>query len=312
MITLQESSTICQDEMEKGIIEVVLKEIPLFRLMPIDDVEGNAYAYNREDPANMGNVGFVDPDEDLTESTAKFLPEVAPLKVLIGQADVPGLIQAARSKVNDQMAAQVAIKTKLFGHKFEDQAVYGKQATSKGFDGLHQWITTSPATQLLTTAVSATPAALSMKMVDQALYYCKAGKADAIILSPLLLIQITSYLRPLGSQQTKRDQYGNLWTTWGEDVPFVTCDAMLHTELCDSNGQYTAGAGASTSLFVVHFGENGMKGIQNGGITTKLFPDLQNKDASRTRIKWYVGTALMNTIAITRLCNIDPALAVTA
>jgi hypothetical protein len=48
-------------------------------------------------------------------------------------------------------------------------------------------------------------------------------------------------------------------------------------------------------------------GIQNGGIQTQVWDSLETKDASRTRIKWYVGTALFSTKAIARIDGITDA-----
>ena len=44
------------------------------------------------------------------------------------------------------------------------------------------------------------------------------------------------------------------------------------------------------------FGEgDGLCGIQNGGTQTEFWERLEEKDAQRTRIKWYCGLALKAT-----------------
>lgn len=304
-MTLTESAKLSQDKLIRGIIEELIYEIPLFRKLPFKTVTGNAYAYNREDTSNMGSVNFHQVGDLWTESTAKFTQHTANLYALGADADVDNLIQKTRSNINDQMAAQVKIKTKLMGHEFEEQAIYGVAASSNGFDGLHTIIASSGSTQKLTTAASATPAALSMSLVDEAIDNCKAGRPDAIITTKRVRRNITKYLRTVGSYTTDRDEYGNLWEYWA-DVPIIVCEKMTDTELCDSNGQYLAKTGGtSSSLFVVKFGEgNGLIGLQNGSIETETWAKLEQKDASRTRIKWYVGMALMSTLALVRICNI--------
>lgn len=311
-LTLAQSATLCQNKLKKGILEELVLECPLFRLLPFQEIVGNAYAYIREDTTNMGSIGFQNTGSLVAESTAQFTQVTASLYEMIGDADVPNLIQKSRSNLNDQMAAQVKIKTKLLGHGFEWQALYGTAAGTAGFDGLHTILASSAIAQRLTMTANATPAALSMTTLDQALDNIRTGKPDAIIMSRQCRRNITKYLRTVGSHVTKRDEYGYLWDVWGEDIPFVVCDKISDVETTASGtGQWEAETGgAGTSIFVVKFGDLGLQGLQNGGVETQVWDKLETKDASRTRIKWYAGMALHSTLSVVRICGISNAVAV--
>ena len=45
-------------------------------------------------------------------------------------------------------------------------------------------------------------------------------------------------------------------------------------------------------------------GGDNAGIVVEEIGTVQNKDATRTRVKWYVGTALKATYALATLKNV--------
>ncbi len=305
-LTLAESADLCQNKLVKGIYQELINEIPLFRKLPFIEVVGNAYQYTREDPSNMGSVGFKQVGGIWTESSASFISCTANLYVLGEDCDVPNLIQATRSTPNDQMAAQVKVKTKLMGNKFEEQAYYGVAATSSGFDGLHTIAASLPAARQLTMASNATGAALSCSKLDELCDVIKTGRPDILLMSRQTRRNLTKYLREKGSSMTTREEYGRLWEYWNDEVPIVVSDVLLDTELCDSNGQFVSATGGYTSsIFAIKFGEaNGLVGLQSGGIQTETWDRLEQKDACRTRIKWYVGMALHSTLSLARLCNI--------
>lgn len=316
MITLTQSAELCEDQLVKGVAEEIVKECPMFRKLGFINVIGNSYAYVREDPNNMGSVGFHKPDDLLTESSAQFNKKHSYLYLLTGTVDVPNLIKKSRSDPMDQMVEQVKIKSKLMGHHFEEQIVYGNASTSDGFDGLHTWMAEedTPASQRLTMATNATGAALTMKKLDEACDQAfKGGRPSFMLTTRKVIRNMAAYLRPVASYQSERDEYGDYFLVW-QGIPIFWCDAMLDTELCDENGQFLAATGGATSsIFIVRVNEeNGFIGLQNGGIEKQVWDKLENKDASRTRLTWYVGTALKSSLAVVRLCNITDATAAAA
>ncbi len=301
-LTLAQSAVLCQDKLVKGIIEELVKESPLLKKLPFMELQGNALALNREDVDNMGSVQFYPVGGVWTESTAQFEQATFSLYTLGGDADVPTLIQRSRSNINDQMAAQVKVKTKLMGHAFEYQAVYGVAASSHGFDGVHTLVSDDQQVHMVDSGTSG--AALTIAKLDELLDCIRGGRADILMMNRNIRRRLTQYLRTVGSYQTERDDYGNLWEMWGE-VPIVINDAITQEEsLVD--GAYSEPTGGNTSsIFAIRFGEgDGLVGIQNGGIETDVFDKLETKDAMRTRIRWYCGIALYSTLALARLDGI--------
>lgn len=300
-ITLAQSAVLSQDKLVKGIIEELIKESPLMGKLPFVELVGNALAVNREKTDSMGNVSFQAVGGVWQESTAEFEQFTFPLKVLGGDADVDNLIQRSRSNINDQMAAQVKVKTKLMAHEFEDALIYGDSTLTNSFDGLHKLVVSG---QQLHAGSGTTGAGLTIVLLDQLMDLVRGGRPDMLVMNRPIRRRLTQYLRSVGSYVTERDDFGNLWEFW-QDVPIYATDFITQTETI-SGGAYAAKTGgACSSLFAIRFGEgDGFVGIQNGGIETEVFPKLETKDATRTRIKWYVGTALYSTLAVARIDGI--------
>lgn len=68
--------------------------------------------------------------------------------------------------------------------------------------------------------------------------------------------------------------------------------------------QGTSGAVCS-SIYALKLGRQGVMGLENGGIQVEPVGELETKDASRNRIKWYVSVALMGTLGLARLRGIN-------
>jgi len=307
-LTLAEYKELTNDQMEKGIIEELINDIPLFRKLPFETITGSAKTYDREDEDQQGSVDFYNIHEQITKSEAHFTQETASLYSLIGDAKVNNLAKKSMSNINDQMAAQVAAKAKQMGEEFEYHAVYGT-TSSKGFEGLHSLIADSATTQTLVCAADATGDALTALLLDEAVDNCRASGDKIIVTTKRVKRNMAKYLRTVGSYESTRDEYGHSWKVWGDDeIPIVTCDKMLNTELCASTGLYASvGSGSTSSLFVLTLGENGVQGLQNGGITTQKWDRLENEDSSMVRMVWYVGLCLKSTKGLVRIGNITNA-----
>lgn len=301
-MTLAESAKLSQNKLKKGVLEEVVKASPLLRLLPFESITGNALAYNREDPDSPATVQFRAVDGVWTESTAKYTQVTASLKILGGDADVDNFIQQTRSNINDQMGEQVALKSRAMAHTFENECIYGDADVNEGFDGLHNLVTDG---QSITMATNTTGSALTIAKLDELVDLMVDG-CDALIMNRTIRRYLTEYLRTVGSYRTERDDYGKMWEMWGDGIPIVVSDFITQTELCNESGIFSSKTGgSSSSIFAVKFGVNdGLVGIQNGEITTEVFPKLETKDASRTRIKWYCGIALYRTLSLARLSNV--------
>jgi len=314
-ITIAESANISQNMLYKGIVEELVKVCPIFDKLPFQTIEGNAVAINYEDTADMGSMSWRAPNSVWTESTATFNQKSFSLKILGEDADVDNLIRKTRSNINDQMASQVKIKTKLMGHSFEKAMVYGLSSGTNMPDGLHYFCNATIGNEISAgTSGAGTSGVLTLDMLDRlcdkvARY---AGSVDVLFMSRTMHRAINKYLRANGSAQVGRDSYGNPVDIWS-GIPIMISDIINDDEgvssgtpaVYDTETGETSTA-ACTSIFAVHFGVgDGFVGIENGSIETEVWDKLEMKDASRTRMKWYCGAALYKLNAVACISGLD-------
>ena len=116
------------------------------------------------------------------ESTPTFTQVQATLKILGGDADVDQYIATTRSNVQDIEAAVLELKAKAVAHEFEDEFVYGDTGVdAKGFDGLHAL---GAGGQQVHQGSGTTPAALSLKKLDEMIDLVRPGKPDFLLMPP--------------------------------------------------------------------------------------------------------------------------------
>ena len=194
-LTLAEAAKLSNDVVQQGVIETVVKESRVLDALPFVDVAGNALTYNRENA--MATAAFFDVGDTWTESTPTFTQVSTSLKILGGDADIDQYIATTRSNVQDIEAAVLELKAKAVAHEFEDEFVYGDTASDpKGFDGLHLLC---PAGQQIHQGAGATPAALSLKKLDEAIDLVKPGKPDFLLVTRRTRRGISAYARALTS-----------------------------------------------------------------------------------------------------------------
>jgi HK97 family phage major capsid protein len=302
-LTLAEAAKLSNDVVRQGVIETVIKESRVLDLLPFVEVAGNALTYNRENA--MATAAFFDVGDSWTESTPTFTQVSTSLKILGGDADVDQYIATTRSNVQDIEVAVLELKAKAVAHEFEDEFVYGDTAGDpKGFDGLHKLC---PAGQKVHQGSGTTPAALSLKKLDEAIDLVKPGKPDFLLVSRRTRRGVTAYARALTSPVTYEPSEFGQRTTFYDGIPVFVSDFLTDTETIASGAFSAKTGGASSSIFAVRAGEGLLAGLTNGGIQVENIGALETKDARRWRCKWYVGLALFSSLSIAKIDGISGA-----
>src|SRR6266487_4954146 len=108
---------------QRGVIETILEESPMLRVMPFLEVEGNSFKYSQE--SALGGASFYAVNGVWSEGSATFTQKTASLAILGGDADVDSFIQRTRSNLNDQRAIQTHLKAKDVARKWEQTVISG-------------------------------------------------------------------------------------------------------------------------------------------------------------------------------------------
>lgn len=291
-----EADKLSQNDMVQGLVEEIITINQVFNLLPFVKTQGKAYVYHREN--TLPTVSFLDPNDVVTEDAATFTEIVTKLRIIIGDVDVDKFIQETESDSNNQLATQVALKAKAMGRQYQDTMVNGDSAANaKSFDGV----------KVLTTAgqtinAGADGAALTLSMLDQLIDQVP-NRPDFLMMRSGTRRAFVALLRAAGGNTAAMIQHPNF------EVPILAHNGVpvLINDYLPANE--TLGTGTNLcSVYAVRANElDGLHGLYGGesvGMRIEPIGTVQNKDAIRTRIKWYCGLALKSTKSVARLAGV--------
>ncbi|MCC7372177.1 MAG: phage major capsid protein [Chloroflexi bacterium] len=284
---------------QRGVIETILEESPMLRVMPFLEVEGNSFKFTQEN--TLGGASFYPVNGVWSEAAATFTQKTVNLAILGGDADVDNFVQRARSNVNDQRAIQTMLKAKDVARKWEQTVISGDAtADPNAFDGLKVlYPSTGSSGQVLTPAAAG--GSLTLALLDQLIDLVKGGKPDVLLMSKRtrrklkgLLSASTHYV------ETGESSFGRQVLLY-DGIPVLVSDFISDAEAADN------GSGSTfSSIYAIHFSPaDGLVGLTNGGVEAIDVGPLETKDASRVRIRWYVGMAVLRDSAIARMNGVS-------
>lgn len=288
-----EAEKLSNNQLVSGVIDEIIQRDDMFSVLPFMGVNGKAYVYNREN--TLGGADFLDPNDPINESAATFTEVVAKLRILAGDVDVDKFLQATMGDSNDQMAVQIAKKAKAVARKFHETLARGDSAVdAKAFDGLPKLVTSGQ-----TVSAGANGGALTLSMLDE---LCDAvpNGADVLVMRRGTIRAFRGLLRATYGTDAVMQQLENFGR------PMLTHNGIpvIMNEFLDG-GEDQGSNGDTCSVYALRLNElDGLHGIYGGdsaGIVVENIGTVQNKDATRIRLKWYAGLALKSTRSIARL-----------
>lgn len=294
------------DVIRSAIIELYAGSSDILRILPFDDIAGNALKYNRE--GNLPGVGFRGVNEAYTASTGVLNPMVEPLVIAGGDLDVDRFI--IQTMGANQRSRQEAMKVRALALAWTRKFIKGDQASDpREFDGLQARVTGN---QLIAAGATANGTPLSLAKLDEAIDQT---------LFPTHLLMNKSMARKLTVAARTAGVAGNITYTVDEfgkrvmeynGLPIITVDLDdAGVSILPFTEAATSGTATATSIYVMSIGGEGINGIQNGGVSVRDLGELQTAPVFRTRVEWFNGLAIFNGRAVTRLWSIADA-AITA
>lgn len=303
-ITLEEASKLSNDVLLQGVVETIVKESPIVQQLPFIEIVGDGLTYNQE--KTLPTIDFYDVGDTWAESTPTFEQKTAQLKIMGGDADVDNFLKATRSNIQDLEAAVVELKAKALRDKFEEIFIYGDATASpKQFDGLKKLIDTATASDQVI-AAGDSGATLTLSMLDKLIDAVKGGKPDMLLMSRRSRRKINALVRAAGSMmEADRDKWGNFVQFW-DSIPVGVNDWILDTHVVSGGVETATTGGTCSTIYAFQMGEGSLCGLTSPGhLTVEPIGSLETKDASRTRIKWYVSLALFSSIKAAALIGVQ-------
>lgn len=278
----------------QGVVEEIIDREALLEMLPFQQLNSKALVYNREETLSEGV--YLDPNEVVPEEASSVTEHVAKLKILIGDVDVDKFLNSTMSDTNSQLAIQIAMKAKGMMRKFKRTLVNGDEATNaKEFDGIDQ-ICQDTGMEI---AAGTNGAALDLAMLDELLSAVKNG-ADALMMREGTFRALKQLWRLAGGNTGGMLQINN----FGLTVPAHDGTPILINDFIP--GDVAQGTAPNTaSIYAIRFNEadglHGLYGGDNAGFSLEDIGTVQNKDAMRTRLKWYHSLVLKSTQSMAAL-----------
>jgi HK97 family phage major capsid protein len=302
-LTLTEAEKLSNDVLLQGVIETIVKDSPVLQMLPFIQIQGNGLTYARE--STLPSIAFYDVGDTWAESTPTFAQVTSTLKIMGGDADVDNYLRSTRSNINDLEAAVVEQKAKALRHTFEEYFVYGNSATSsKQFDGVRTLINTASASAQLV-AAGATGATLTLTMVDELIDAVKGGKPDLLLLSRRSRRKLQNLARAAGNNlQVGQGALGEQVQLYN-GIPIGVSDWVLDTHAVSASLETAVSGGVCSTIYALRFGEGALCGLSSPEmLQVERVGQLETKDATRHRIKWYVSLALFSSVTCAALIGV--------
>lgn len=293
-LTLAEAAKLSNDIVLQGVIETIIQDSPILQVLPFIEITGNGLTYNRENAAPT--AAFFDVGDAWTESTPTFTQITATLKIVGGDADIDNFLLTTRSNVQDLQSAVIGLKAKAVQTKFEDTFVNGDTAVdAKSFDGIDKLATGGQAISMGTNG-----ATLTLAKLDELLDLVKGGRPSMLLMSKRTRRTLNNLARSSGGfLETDRNEFGQM-VQYYDGVPVGVSDYIGDAKTVGTSND-------CSTIYAMQTGEGALAGLTApGGLTIETVGSLETKDATRTRVKWYVTTALFNTLKLAKLTGVRP------
>jgi len=291
-LTLTEAAKLSNDVLLQGVIDSVIYDSPILAIQPFIEIVGNGLTYNRVNA--YPTVAFYDVGDTWTEGTPTFTQVTATLKICGGDADVDNYIKKTRSNIQDLEAAVIALKAQALVDKFNDTYVNGDTAVdTKSFMGLDKLC---PTGQTLT--MGADGGTLTLDKLDEMIDKVKPGPPDLLLMSKRSRRKIRALSRAAGQNMTIGKGKLGEPLEWYGDVPIYINDWVADNK--------TVGMSSDCStIYAYKLGEGAVCGLSAPGLMqVERVGSLETKDATRTRIKWYVSLALFCELSLAKLIGV--------
>jgi len=288
-LLIAEAAKLSNDILLKGVIDTVLKESPILRLLPFAEINGNALTYNRVNA--YPTVAFYAVGDDWAATDPTFTQLTATLAIMGGDADVSNYIKKTRSNIQDVEAAVITLKAQALANKFEDTFINGLvSGDANSFNGIDYLCTSGQKASL-----GADGGALTLAKLDEMIDLIRPGKPDLLLMSRRSRRQIKVLARAAGTNLTiGQGKLGEQVEFYG-DVPIYVNDWISITT--------TQGTSTDCSnIYAMKLGEGAVCGLSAPGLMEiEKVGTLELKDATRTRIKWYCSLASFCTLSLALL-----------
>lgn len=302
-MTLVEAAKINSgDVVKSAVIEMYARASDVLRVLPFEDIPGNAVRYNQE--AALPGVAFRGVNEAYAESTGILNPVMDPVVIAGGDIDVDRYIVSTQGDA--VRSTHEGLKVKALAHLWTTKFIKGDMETDpREFDGLQKRIVGD---QLVAAGSASGGDALSLNKLDETID--QVDEPSHLIMSRAMRRLLTSAARNTavsGYITYGKDEFGRQLTMYS-DLTILTTDGKGQTPvIAFDEANPGGGSNVGTSIYVTDMQEGMLNGIQNGTMDVRDLGEIDSKPVFRTRCEWYAGITIYHGRAAARLYGIKNA-----
>lgn len=288
-----------------GVIAMFARASAWLAAIPMRDISGNAYAYNRE--GELPGVAFRGLNETYTPSTGIINPLSEALRTAGGYLDVDR--QIVKQLGDSVRSAHEELKVKALAASVTNKIIKGDSTSDpREFDGLQARVTGA---QLINAGGTDGGDPLSLAKLDEAID-ATVGPNKQLWMSKAMRRRLTAAGRTpavSGYITYRQDEFGRQISMYNE-IPIVT--AYPENDGTEPLAFDEVGSGGSTatatSIYVVSLGEGYFSGIQNGMMEVIDQGLIDSEPKFRTLVEWALAPIVIeHGKAVTRLRGISNA-----
>ena len=278
-------------------------------IIPFTNVPNGVFPYNKE--TELPGVGFRGINESYDQSVGVINPEFEQVKPMGSDIDVDNYILDTQGEEPKSM--QILMKMRAMRGKAEDQFINGDETVDpRGFDGLRRRIT------LGSSQAISMGGALTLTALDELIDSVDAPGGDKyLLMNRAMRRRLTAASRDTsrsGFIMHDLDRFGRKVQMYG-DIPILALDVNGQNQQILGFTETAGGAatgGSSTSIYCVALGDGLMTGLQgpikgNFGPSIEPLGRVHDAPVDRTTIEWYIGMAIQNGRAASRLYGVTNA-----
>jgi hypothetical protein len=299
-LTLVEAAKVAANEgkeLRAAVIEMFARTSQWLAALPFKDIQGNAYAYNRE--GTLPGVAFRGVNESYTASTGVVNPLIEALRIAGGDLDVDTFI--IKTQGPGARATQESMKVKALAAELTRVLVKGDSTSQpREFDGFQVRVTGS---QLIENGTSDGGDVLSLAKLDEAIDAVPGANQIWMSKAVKRLLTVASRTSTLsGCVSDGVDSFGMPIKMYS-GIPILTAypdnggtEPLAFDELGSTGSTATA-----TSIYVLNAGDGMVTGLQSGPMDVRDLGELETTPALRTRVEWFPGLCIEHGRAVARL-----------
>jgi len=275
---------------ERAVLEYMADKDEMFALLPFTKSPSDVYSWYRT--GDVPTASVVDPYGTIPEVDVIGTKMQNRISMIAADVVVYNFEATAVEQLVDRVLEKTLAASEAITRAFKRLFITGSQANPNEFDGLDRFVDAS-----MTVDAGSGGAPISFQLLDQLLEKFPPGaEPTAIIVHPRTYLSIRDLLRTLF---VKPDEI--MLPNFGRPV-------MAYNGIPILKNEYIPITSGLTSVYAVRLGQTAVHGVymgDNAGVVIEEVGKLQDKDARKWRLKWYVSMASKNKWDVAKIININ-------